>query len=301
MKPAYVASVVLLAAFAATSSVAQSHGVPASVTSFGFGGNPNVAPGVPASVTSPGPQGFGNGPGDFGNGNFQLGLGNRCCATRFVPFGTPPFIQANGEPNGRRPHHGGNGSGQFTGYVPVYAYGGYGYYGGYAPMVVSEQESPNSAEGGDAEDGGGPPAYEQRAPRRHPVDEAYDRGYEEGRAAAEEDRGPHTDHVRKSSSTAKRDSKDAKADAKADANNADANSTNEDQPAPAVEIKTVLVYKDGHKEEVSNYAIVGDQLFDFSNGGHRKIAVADLDVTATTKANDAKGVDFQLPNVRAKK
>jgi len=41
--------------------------------------------------------------------------------------------------------------------------------------------------------------------------------------------------------------------------------------------------------------------FDFSNGGHRKIAVAELDVTATTKANDAKGIDFQLPTVRAKK
>jgi hypothetical protein len=283
MKPVYVASVVLLAAFAATSSVAQSHGVPASVTSFGFGGNPNVAPGVPASVTSPGPQGFGEG---------RLGFGNRCCANHFVPFGTPPFIRPNGEANGRHHHNGGNGSGgRFNGYVPIYAYGGYGYYGDYAPMVVSEQESSNSAEGGDSEDGGGPPAYEHRAPRRHPVDEAYDRGYEEGLAAAEEDHAPRADHARKSSESEKRDPKNAKVAAKEE----------EDRPAPAVEIKTVLVYKDGHKEEVSNYAIVGDQLFDFSNGGHRKIAVADLDVSATTKANDAKGVDFQLPAVRAKK
>lgn len=49
--------IVLLAPF----SPAQIHGTPSSVTSFGFGGNFNPAPGVPASVTSLGPNGFGNG------------------------------------------------------------------------------------------------------------------------------------------------------------------------------------------------------------------------------------------------
>jgi len=39
---------------------AQINGVPASVTSFGFGGKANPTPGVRASVTSLGPNGYGN-------------------------------------------------------------------------------------------------------------------------------------------------------------------------------------------------------------------------------------------------
>jgi hypothetical protein len=41
-------------------AAAQVHGVPASVTSIGFGGNFSRSPGVPASVTSIGPHGFGH-------------------------------------------------------------------------------------------------------------------------------------------------------------------------------------------------------------------------------------------------
>lgn len=58
---------------------------------------------------------------------------------------------------------------------------------------------------------------------------------------------------------------------------------------------TVLVYKDGHKGEVQNYAIVGDTLFDFSGNLSHKILLADLDLTATQKANDDRGVEFQMP------
>lgn len=58
---------------------------------------------------------------------------------------------------------------------------------------------------------------------------------------------------------------------------------------------TVLVFKDGHQADVSNYAIVGDTLFDFSSGRTRKVLLADLDLAATGKANDARGVDFQIP------
>src|SRR5258706_1473011 len=39
---------------------AQIHGVPASVTSFGFGGSGNSTPRVPDSVTSLGPNGYGD-------------------------------------------------------------------------------------------------------------------------------------------------------------------------------------------------------------------------------------------------
>ena len=58
---------------------------------------------------------------------------------------------------------------------------------------------------------------------------------------------------------------------------------------------TVLVFKDGHKSDVLNYAIVGDTLFDFSSSRTRKIQLADLDLPATLKANDDRGVDFQIP------
>jgi len=65
-------------------------------------------------------------------------------------------------------------------------------------------------------------------------------------------------------------------------------------PGPPL-VPTVLVFKDGHKVEVGNYAIVGTTLFDLSPGHPRRIAVADLDLDATRKQNDDRGVVFQLP------
>lgn len=67
-----------------------------------------------------------------------------------------------------------------------------------------------------------------------------------------------------------------------------------EQPQP-VQPPTVLVFKDGHKLEVGNYAIVGTTLFDLTAGHPRKIALADLDLDATQKQNDDRGVIFQLP------
>jgi hypothetical protein len=64
-----------------------------------------------------------------------------------------------------------------------------------------------------------------------------------------------------------------------------------DPPQPP----TVLVFKDGHQMEVGNYAIVGQTLFDLTSGHPRKIAIADLDLSATQKQNDDRGVPFQLP------
>ncbi len=59
--------------------------------------------------------------------------------------------------------------------------------------------------------------------------------------------------------------------------------------------ETVLVFRDGHSIDVKNYAIVGDTLYDFSSGSRRKIAIADLDLGATQKENDERGLDFRLP------
>lgn len=63
------------------------------------------------------------------------------------------------------------------------------------------------------------------------------------------------------------------------------------EPAP----QTTLIFKDGHQLEVGNYAIVGSTLFDLTPGHSRKIPVADLNLEATTKQNEDRGIVFQLP------
>jgi hypothetical protein len=63
------------------------------------------------------------------------------------------------------------------------------------------------------------------------------------------------------------------------------------EAAPA----TVLVFRDEHKQEVHNYAIVGQTLFSFNPQHTQKIPLSDLDIPATTKENDERGVDFHVP------
>lgn len=60
---------------------------------------------------------------------------------------------------------------------------------------------------------------------------------------------------------------------------------------------TVLVFKDGRKLEVGNYAIVGQTLFDLTPGHARKIPLANLDLEATRQLNDDHGVQFQIPPI----
>lgn len=73
---------------------------------------------------------------------------------------------------------------------------------------------------------------------------------------------------------------------------------NASDPAPqAPPESTVLVFKDGRKLEVGNYAIVGATLFDLTAGHPRKVALADLDLEATQKQNDDRGVSFQIPQL----
>jgi hypothetical protein len=72
------------------------------------------------------------------------------------------------------------------------------------------------------------------------------------------------------------------------------------EEAPAVEPDpplppTLLVFKDGRTVEVANYAILGQTLFDLTAGHRHKFAIRDLDLEATRKQNDERGVTFQLP------
>lgn len=58
---------------------------------------------------------------------------------------------------------------------------------------------------------------------------------------------------------------------------------------------TVLVFRDERKREVQNYAIVGQTLWIFAPQRTEKISLSQLDIPATTQANDERGVDFRVP------
>ncbi len=221
----------------------QVHGVPASVTSFGFGGNISPAPGVPASVTSLGPNGF----------NFIPPVNGPCCFNSFFPgqqFSSLPNDQFRSRLNLRglnRHHHFGP---IFTpSYVVAYPY----------PVAV-----PYAAEGDDEEQdyASDTSIFE----RRRTGDRRYQRGKDaDALASAPEPR-----------------------DASPSATEAVAA-----QPA------TLLIFKDGHQIEVENYAIVGETLFEFSDGLTHKIQLAELDLPATQKANDDRGVEFHASPIGA--
>jgi len=63
----------------------------------------------------------------------------------------------------------------------------------------------------------------------------------------------------------------------------------------------VLVFRDGHQEQVKNYTIIGPTLFtkaDYWSSGRwtRKVQIAQLNIPATLKANQERGVKFSLPS-----
>jgi hypothetical protein len=80
------------------------------------------------------------------------------------------------------------------------------------------------------------------------------------------------------------------ADTSSDAAAAEPNSLEPPRPP------TTLVFKDGHQLEIENYAIVNQTLYDLTPGHPRRITLADLDLPATEKQNDDRGITFQLPN-----
>ena len=70
------------------------------------------------------------------------------------------------------------------------------------------------------------------------------------------------------------------------------------QPRPSVEDKpapTILVFRDGRRSEVHNFALVGQTLWVFTEQRARKMPVSDLDVESTKEVNAGRGVDFRLP------
>ncbi len=75
-----------------------------------------------------------------------------------------------------------------------------------------------------------------------------------------------------------------------DARNVDArNQPTEEQPL------TALVFRDQHVLEVRNYVISGGTLWVLSERQSKKIPLGELDLEATAKMNDDRGVNFQTP------
>ncbi len=220
----------------------QVHGVPASVTSFGFGGNISTAPGVPASVTSLGPNGF----------NFVPPVNGPCCFNTFFPrhqFSSLPDDQFRSRLNLRsldRHHHFGP---IFIPYAVPYTQ-----FVAVPEGYVGDEEDPDYASGGSMLDRR--PARQLRPERPW---------MESGSAAGLKSAEP-------------------------------SQSTGE---TVAAQPSTVLIFKDGHQLDIENYAIVGETLFDFANGFTHKIQLADLDLPATQKANDDRGVEFHAPSLGA--
>lgn len=80
-------------------------------------------------------------------------------------------------------------------------------------------------------------------------------------------------------------------------------SVNPPESAPRASLQVapvVLVFRDGHREEVTDYTIEDGALYvrsDFYTSGswNRKIEISSLNVPETVKLNQSRGVDFHLP------
>ena len=220
-------AVVLLGFLLTSTAGAQVNGMPASVTSPGFGGR--QVNGVAPSVTSLGPRGY-------------TPAVPTCCfrgVTTAIP-NHPPNVHPHRRNSSTLPWGG------------AYAVPYYGYYDSGDDVADTPP---------DEQYNGGPTVFDRRGPGAAPAAAPY-------RSRARND-VPQPDSTSDPA---------AQPDAPAS-----------DQP------QTVLVFKDGHQLEVANYAIVGSTLYDLTGGRRQKIALADLDLTATSKQNDDRGIDFQVP------
>ena len=75
---------------------------------------------------------------------------------------------------------------------------------------------------------------------------------------------------------------------------------------PAAEARSqlptaVLVFRDGHKEEIGKYAIIGAIICTSANywssgSWTRKVQIVELDIPATLKLNQERGAKFSLPS-----
>ena len=76
----------------------------------------------------------------------------------------------------------------------------------------------------------------------------------------------------------------------------DLNQSQDPQPSP-IYPPTVLVFRDQHKEEIRNYAIVGQTLWNFAPQRTERVPLDRLDIPATIQANDERGIAFRVPTL----
>src|SRR6266581_3069962 len=211
---------------------AQINGVPASVTSIGFGGQFGRTFGPPASVTSLGPDGL--------QGRQFFTTPDCCINPLFPSAANPPRLFHH------RHHHDNNA------FFPVAVY----------PVPYPVAVEPAADDSMDEEDyRGGPTIFDRRG-------------------SGELARRPRRDYADRS---------------RQDEEPRESAAATEPVETPSDQPQTVLVFKDGHQAEIQNYAVVGQTLYDLSPGHYRKIALAELDLKATAKENDERGISFQLP------
>jgi hypothetical protein len=119
---------------------------------------------------------------------------------------------------------------------------------------------------------------------------SYDEDYERDRAVANEMNQQSLEEQR----MRQQEESDGDQDAYARSDPAPRSAQRETQGAPVVP-DTVLIFRDQHKQEVKNYAIIGQTLWNFAPQRTQKIPLSDLDLPATTKANDDRGLTFRVP------
>ena len=61
------------------------------------------------------------------------------------------------------------------------------------------------------------------------------------------------------------------------------------------EPSTVLIFRDGHRTEVQNYAIVGSTVWLLSPTRADKVPLSDLDLDQTIQTNEQRGLSFAVP------
>ena len=64
--------------------------------------------------------------------------------------------------------------------------------------------------------------------------------------------------------------------------------------AEAARESTTLVFKDKHREEVQNYAVVGNSLWILDETKASKVPLDDLDLDTTKRVNEDRGIDFDV-------
>jgi len=67
------------------------------------------------------------------------------------------------------------------------------------------------------------------------------------------------------------------------------------QSASVAQKPTELVFRDKRTEEIQNYAISGQTLWVLTEQHARKIPLSEIDIAATQKVNEERGVDFEVP------